>query len=77
MEDEAPLKGRVCVVTGCTHGIGQSLVGKLAALGASLALVSRDAVRGKAIQEAVAAVPGVGATEVRVSALPGILAAAC
>ena len=64
MEEEAlPLKGRVVVVTGCTHGIGASLVGKLAALGATLALVSRDAGRGKATQEAVAAVPGVGAVD--------------
>jgi NAD(P)-dependent dehydrogenase (short-subunit alcohol dehydrogenase family) len=62
-EDQAALKGRVVVVTGCTHGIGASLVGKLAALGATLALVSRDAARGKATQEAVAAVPGVGAVD--------------
>ena len=42
--DRAPLAdltGRVCVVTGPTRGIGRAAVGKLAALGATLVLVSR------------------------------------
>ena len=64
---DRPLKDRVVVLTGCTHGIGAALVPRLAALGASLALVCRDPGRGKAAQERASGILGVGEVDVFVA----------
>ena len=42
------LRGKVCVVTGATSGIGRETAAGLAALGADVWLVGRDAARGEA-----------------------------
>jgi len=39
------LKGKVCLVTGATNGIGRAAATRLAALGATMALVGRDPAR--------------------------------
>src|SRR5262249_31142668 len=44
--EEAPIHGKVVVITGATSGIGQIAATKLAALGARIVLVARD--RGRA-----------------------------
>jgi NAD(P)-dependent dehydrogenase (short-subunit alcohol dehydrogenase family) len=41
------MKGKVCVITGATSGIGLVAAGRLAALGARLVLVGRDEARGR------------------------------
>ena len=52
---DAPLHGRVCVVTGATSGIGRETAVQLAARGANVLLVGRDAERGKAALAAIRA----------------------
>jgi NAD(P)-dependent dehydrogenase (short-subunit alcohol dehydrogenase family) len=42
------MKGRVCVITGASAGIGLAAAEKLGAMGARLVLVGRDKVRGEA-----------------------------
>ena len=44
--EEAPMHGKVVVITGATSGIGQIAATRLAALGARIVLVARD--RGRA-----------------------------
>ena len=56
----APLRGKVCVVTGATSGIGRETAVQLAARGANVLLVGRDTARGEA---ALAAVRAQGAGE--------------
>ena len=44
------MRGRVCVVTGATSGIGRATALALGRMGATLALVCRDPVRGAAVR---------------------------
>ncbi len=48
-----PLRGRTCLVTGCTSGIGEATACRLAAMGATVLAVCRDPARGA---KAVAAI---------------------
>lgn len=59
----------VCVVTGGSSGIGQAAACGLAAVGAHVALVCRDPVRGQAARERVAAVGGGGSVELYIADL--------
>ncbi len=48
MDAAGSMRGKVCVVTGATSGIGRETAVGLAALGATVLLVGRDAARGEA-----------------------------
>lgn len=48
MRAEAAMRGKVCVITGATSGIGLVAAERLAALGARLVLIGRDRARGDA-----------------------------
>jgi NAD(P)-dependent dehydrogenase (short-subunit alcohol dehydrogenase family) len=48
MEDMTDIKGKVCVITGATSGIGLETADALAALGAKLVLIGRERARGDA-----------------------------
>jgi NAD(P)-dependent dehydrogenase (short-subunit alcohol dehydrogenase family) len=52
------MKGRVCVVTGATSGIGRATAAALARQGAQLVLVSRDRGRGETAAAGLAAAGG-------------------
>ena len=60
----AELTGRVCVVTGASRGIGRATAEQLAALGATLVLVSRRAEDGEAVAQAIAGESGAALPEV-------------
>ncbi len=59
------LEGRICVVTGPTSGIGKETARGLARLGAHVVLACRDAAKGAAVQEEVAAAVHHASLEVR------------
>src|SRR6266516_4140824 len=54
MAMDGSMRGRVCVVTGASSGVGRATALGLAALGATVVLVCRDPVRGESAREAVA-----------------------
>ena len=54
------MEGKVCVVTGATGGIGGATARGLAARGATVLLVARDAVRGEALRASIARETGNG-----------------
>jgi len=57
--EEAIIQGKVVVITGATSGIGQVAAERLAAMGARIVQVARDAARGKAALARLAAIaPG-------------------
>jgi NAD(P)-dependent dehydrogenase (short-subunit alcohol dehydrogenase family) len=59
MNGVATMKGKLCVITGATSGIGLVAAERLAALGARLILVGRDKARGDAALARIhAGVPG-------------------
>jgi NAD(P)-dependent dehydrogenase (short-subunit alcohol dehydrogenase family) len=59
MNDPATMKGKLCVITGATSGIGLVVAERLAALGARLILIGRDTARGEAALARIRArVPG-------------------
>lgn len=55
MAMDVPMRGKVCVVTGASSGIGRATALGLSALGATVVLVCRDPERGEAAREQVAA----------------------
>jgi len=55
---EASLRGKVCVVTGATSGIGRATAEALSAMGAELGLVCRDLERGEALRAELISKPG-------------------
>src|SRR5262245_12222660 len=57
------MTGRVCVVTGASSGIGKAAAVELARMGATLALVCRDRVRGEAAVADIRAASGNAAVE--------------
>ena len=58
-----PMRGRVCLVTGGSSGVGRATAAGLAGLGATILLVSRDPVRGERAAEEIRR--GTGNPEVR------------
>jgi len=54
------MRGRVCVVTGATSGIGRATALALGRMGATLALVARDAARADETAAAIRREPGAG-----------------
>ena len=58
MENAAPMRGRVCLVTGANSGIGKSAALGLACLGASVVMVCRDRTRGEQAQAEIQAAGG-------------------
>lgn len=54
----SPLTGRTALVTGASRGIGRAIATRLAALGARLLLVARDAAALTAVQQEIAAQGG-------------------
>jgi NAD(P)-dependent dehydrogenase (short-subunit alcohol dehydrogenase family) len=56
--DASSVRGRICVVTGGNSGIGKAAAHELTGLGATVVLVCRDPVRGRAALEEVTAVAG-------------------
>jgi NAD(P)-dependent dehydrogenase (short-subunit alcohol dehydrogenase family) len=57
------MKGRLCIVTGATSGIGRATALALGELGADLVLIGRDAGRGACVAAEVARRPGAGRVE--------------
>ena len=55
MTTSASAVGRTALVTGSTSGIGRALAEVLAAAGATVGIVARDAVRGEAVRAEIAA----------------------
>ena len=55
---DGPMRGRTCLVTGGTSGIGRATVLELARLGATVGVVGRDQSRGAAIVKEISAVSG-------------------
>ena len=52
------LRGKVCVLTGATSGIGRATAEALAGMGAELGIVCRDAGRGEELRTALLSRPG-------------------
>ena len=59
----ASMKGKVCVVTGANSGIGKATAQGLAAAGATVVMVCRDAARGAAAQQEIRTASGNQAVE--------------
>jgi len=66
---DAALRGRVCVVTGASSGIGRATALALARMGATLVLVCRDPARGAAAAAEVRAAGGDGGVELALADL--------
>jgi len=55
---QTTMRDRICLVTGATGGMGVVIVRELAAQGATVVLVGRDAHKGAAVQRAIAQATG-------------------
>ena len=69
------MRGKVCVVTGATSGIGRVAALALAARGARVVLVCRDRAKGEAVQEAIrsaGAGPGTDLVVADLSTMAGV-----
>jgi retinol dehydrogenase 12 len=55
---EGSLRGKVCVVTGATSGIGRATAAALSAMGAEIGIVCRDLERGEALRAEIVSKPG-------------------
>jgi len=80
---QADLTGRIAVITGASRGLGEAMAKALAAAGASIALVARDATRLERVRQEIAAQNGTAAVftadvtrEDDVAALPDAVKAA-
>ena len=63
------LEGKLCVITGATSGIGLATAERLAALGARLILIGRDAAKGESAKRRLAAVKPPAPVEVLIGDL--------
>jgi NAD(P)-dependent dehydrogenase (short-subunit alcohol dehydrogenase family) len=61
-----PMKGRICLVTGVTAGIGKVTARALAGMGATVVAVARDAARGQAVVEEIRRETGNGDVHLRI-----------
>jgi NAD(P)-dependent dehydrogenase (short-subunit alcohol dehydrogenase family) len=66
------MKGRVCLVTGATQGIGRETAHALAARGARVTIVGRDPARGQAVVDEIRAATGNPAVELLVADLSSL-----
>lgn len=62
-EGSGGMRGRVCLVTGATMGIGRATALGLARMGARVGIVGRSRERGEAVQEEIARDAGASAAE--------------
>jgi NAD(P)-dependent dehydrogenase (short-subunit alcohol dehydrogenase family) len=69
MSTPPDLRGRVCLVTGATQGIGKETALALARMGAEVLIVARDRARGQATADALRAASPTGAGDVLLSDL--------
>jgi len=53
-ETDAPLQGKLCVISGATSGVGLASLQRIAAGGADIVLVARDPQKAEAVREAIA-----------------------
>lgn len=53
MSQTNDMQGKTCVVTGSTAGLGRAVAGEMAARGARVVVVARDAARGQAVVEQI------------------------
>lgn len=61
---ESSLRGRVCIITGATSGIGRATAQGLSRMGAELGIVCRDPARGEALRSELLARPGAAPVQV-------------
>ncbi len=69
MGSQEQLKGKVCVVTGSTNGIGQAVAGALAKEGARVVVIARDREKGRATVETLRRESGNDAIELALADL--------
>ncbi len=55
---DKPMKGRICLVTGATSGVGWAIAKGLSQLGATIIMSARDQVRGQALAAAMTEATG-------------------
>jgi retinol dehydrogenase 12 len=58
MQNTVSMNGRICVVTGATHGVGLATARALSALGATVVVHGRDLDRARSVAEAIGGATG-------------------